>query len=95
MGSFFQPLSYFKGGGSFYQSKTYFKGGSKHKMSTRNKKSRTRSKNGGFYPSVMGGVVSSGRMLIPFAVRQGYKLINNKTRKLKSRKPKSLRKKNK
>ena len=95
MGSFFQPLSYFKGGGSFYQSKTYFKGGSKHKMSRRRKNSRTLSKNGGFYPSVMGGVVDSGKLLIPFAIRQGYKLMNSRTRKVKSKKSKSLRKKNK
>lgn len=47
--------------------------------------------NGGFYPSVMSGVVDAGRYLIPVALRQGYNLLNNKTRKNK----KTLRKKHK
>lgn len=71
MGSYYQPVSYLKGG----------------KRRTRNRKS----KKGGFYPSVMGGVVSSGKLLIPVALRQGYKLLNNS----KTRKRKTLRKKHK
>jgi hypothetical protein len=85
MGSFYQPKTYFKGGGSYYQSKNYFKGG-KRKATT-----RKASKKGGFYPSVMSGVVGSGNFLISAALHQGYKLLNNKTRKMK----KSLRKKHK
>jgi hypothetical protein len=51
---------------------------------------RSQPKNGGFYPSVMSGVIGSGKYLLPIALRQGYKLLNNKTRKRKL-----LRKKNK
>ena len=72
MGSYYQPVSYLKGG--------------KRKSTRRNK-----SKKGGFYPSVMGGVVSSGKLLIPVALRQGYNLLNNS----KTRKRKTLRKKHK
>jgi len=69
--------------GSYYQSKAYFKGGKR--------RTRKNYKKGGFYPSIMGGVVSSGKYLMPLVLRQGYKLVNNKTRKTK----KTLRKKNK
>ena len=68
--------------GSYYQSKSYFKGG---KRRTKKSKTRKNCKKGGFYPSVMGGVVGSGKYLIPIALSQGYKLMNTKT----------LRKKNK
>ena len=68
MGSYYQPVSYLKGG-----------------------KRKTRSKKGGFYPSVMSGIVGSGKLLIPLALRQGYKLLNNS----KTRKRKTLRKKHK
>ena len=74
--------------GSYYQSKAYFKGG---KRRTRKSLTRKNSKKGGFYPSVMSGVVGSGKYLIPVAIHQGYKLLNNKTRKSK----KNLRKKHK
>jgi len=60
MGSYYQPLKYFRGG----------------KRST-----RKNVKKGGFYPSVMGGLVGAGKYLIPVALRQGYKLLNSKTRK--------------
>jgi hypothetical protein len=80
MGSYYQSKAYFKGGASYYQSKNYFKGG-KRKITRK----------GGFYPSVMSGVVGSGKYLIPVAIHQGYKLLNNKTRKSK----KNLRKKHK
>jgi hypothetical protein len=68
MGSYYQPVSYLRGG-----------------------KRKTRTK-GGFIPSVMGGVVGAGRIMIPLALRQGYKLFNNKTKKRKS---KTMRKINK
>jgi hypothetical protein len=54
---------------------------------------RAKPKNGGFYPSVMSGVVGSGKYLFPAVLHQGYKLLNSKTRK--SKKSKSLRKKHK
>lgn len=71
MGSYYQPVSYLRGG-----------------------KRKTRKTKGGFVPSVMGGVVGSGRIMIPLALRQGYMLLNNKTKKRKSR-TRRLRKKNK
>jgi len=71
MGSYYQPVSYLRGG-----------------------KRKTRRTNGGFVPSVMGGVVGSGRIMIPLALRQAYKLLNNKTKKRKS-KTRRMRKINK
>jgi len=68
MGSYYQPVSYLKGG-----------------------KRKTRRTKGGFMPSVMEGVVGAGRIMIPLALRQGYKLFN----KTKKRKSKTMRKKNK
>jgi len=64
---------------SVYQLPRYFKGGSRRFKSRR----LSRRCNGGFYPTVMGGVASAGRLLIPLAFRQGIKLINSlrKTRK--------------
>ena len=77
MGSYYQPLSYLKGG----------------KRKTRR---ATRKTNGGFVPSVMGNVVGAGRFMLPLALRQGYKLLNNKTKKRKSKaKTKRMRKMNK
>jgi len=67
--------------GSYYQPRSYFKGG-KRKNITRK---------GGFYPSVMGGVVQTGKLLVPLVLRQGYKLLNNK--KTRKHKRKTLRKK--
>ena len=52
---------------------------------SRNRKRHT----GGFYPSVMGGVMSAGKVLMAASLRQGYKMLtskNNKTRKNRSRK---------
>ena len=72
MGSFYQPLSYFKGG---------------------KRKTRKNYKKGGFYPSIMGGVVSSGKYLMPLVLKQGYSLVNNKKKSRKTKK--TLRKKNK
>ena len=62
MGTFYQPLSFLKGG----------------------KRRRNRSKRGGFHPSIMGGVVKSGSMLLPLVLRQGSKLLEKrKTRKVR------------
>jgi len=41
------------------------------------KKSRNTRKRGGFYPSVMGGVLQNGPKLIPAAAVTGYRMIKN------------------
>jgi hypothetical protein len=62
--------------GSFFQPLSFFNGGRRSR--------RNRIKKGGFYPSIMGGVVKSGSMLIPLALRQGSKLLEKKkTRKVR------------
>ena len=72
MGSYYQSLSYLKGGGT--------------------RKSRN-TKKGGFYPSIMGGVMKYGSYLIPIAMRHGMKLMNSKKTK-KSRGSKKNKKNN-
>jgi len=53
---------------------------------------------GGFYPSIMGGVIQNAGLLVPVAARQGMTLFskyknNKKTRKVrKSRKTRKARK---
>ena len=59
---------------TYYSPLSFFKGG-------RKRKGTRRVKRGGFFPSVMGGVVQNGAYLVPIALRQGYKLLTNKTRK--------------
>jgi len=59
---------------TYYSPLSFFKGG---KRTTRKAK-KTRKTKGGFYPSIMGGVVQTGAYLVPLAVRQGYKLLKNK-----------------
>ena len=61
---------------TYYSPLSFFKGGKRKQI----KKSR-KVKKGGFYPSVMGGVVQNGAYLMPIALRQGYKLLTGKTRK--------------
>jgi len=39
---------------------------------------------GGFYPSVMGGVMSAGKLLMLASLRQGYKMFSNKNASSKS-----------
>jgi hypothetical protein len=75
MATYYSPLSFFKGG--------------KRKTNRRNKSNRKniskgkKSVKGGFYPSIMTGVVQNGAYLVPMALRQGYKLMNSKTRKVR------------
>ena len=75
--------------GSYYQSLSYLKGGRRRK--TRN------TRKGGFYPSVMGGVMRYGSYLVPIAMRHGMRMMNStktKTKKSKKqKKSKTLRKK--
>ena len=64
--------------GSYYQPINYLKGGKRIKHKTRKFK-------GGFYPSIMGGVMSAGKLLGIASLRQGYKLLTSNRGK-KSRK---------
>ena len=72
--------------GSYYQPSNYLKstcnGGSR-------KSRKTNKYSGGFYPSVMGGVMSAGKLLIAASLRQGYRMLTSKN----SKKPKMTRKK--
>jgi hypothetical protein len=69
--------------GSYYQPINYLKGGKRRKHKTRKFK-------GGFYPSVMNGVMSAGKLLGIASLRQGYKLLTsnrgNKSRKVRKNK---------
>ena len=42
---------------------------------------------GGFYPSIMGGVVQNARLLIPIAARQGMSLFAKYKKGRKTRRP--------
>jgi len=68
--------------GSYYQPTSYFKGGGRRKSSTHKLKRKLR---GGFTPSIMGNVVSAGGVMIPLALRQGYMLLNGSHKKRKSK----------
>lgn len=63
------------GGGSLYQPLAYMmRGGGTRK--------RIR---GGFYPSLMGGVLSNGPLLVSAAVAQGARLLRNESDRMKLR----------
>ena len=66
---------------TYYSPLSFFKGGKRRKT----RKTR-KTKSGGFYPSIMGGVVQTGAYLVPLAIRHGYKLLNNKSLRKKNRK---------
>jgi len=74
MATYYSPLSFFKGGKR------------KSRKVRKNKTRKARKSSGGFYPSIMGGVVQTGAYLVPLAVRQGYKLLNNNKTMRKKRK---------
>ena len=79
MGSYYQPANYLKssrGGGSYYQPKSY--------LSTMKAGSR-RKHRGGFYPSVMGGVMNAGKFLVAASLRQGYKMLTSKNNNRRKR----------
>ena len=65
--------------GAYYSPLSYFKGG---------KSCKKQSKKGGFYPSIMSGVVRNGAILVPLAIHQTYKLCNGKSKTKKSKKTK-------
>jgi hypothetical protein len=90
MGSYYQPANYLKsnrGGGSYYQPKNYLSGGKLSKTKTKGRSRRVKKHRGGFYPSIMGGVMSAGKFLVAASLRQGYNMITSKpNRKSKTRK---------
>jgi len=77
MATYYSPLSFFKGGKRKSR---------KNKTRKTRKVRKARKSSGGFYPSIMGGVVQTGAYLVPLAVRQGYKLLNNNKTMRKKRK---------
>lgn len=84
-----------RGGASTYQHYTYTSpelaparpfsllGGKRTRRSRTFKKTR-----GGFYPSLMGGVLSNGPLLFPAAIGQGMRLLRNNKIRMSSRKRK-------
>jgi hypothetical protein len=95
-----------KGGASIGQHYTYnspdmtpgrpfsFVGGkrkSKRKSKTRKAPMYEKLKKGGFYPSLMGGVLSNGPLLVPAALGQGMRLWRNNTKRMATRKRKQTR----
>jgi hypothetical protein len=72
--------------GSYYQPVNYLRGGKRRTGKRRSYKGHK----GGFYPSVMGGVMTAGKLLIAASLRQGYKMLTSKSssrsKKNKSRK---------
>ena len=65
-----------RGGGSYYQPIPYVSRGGR----------RTRKRlSGGFYPSIMGGVLSNGPILFTPALASGFRLLRNNTERMRSR----------
>ena len=81
--------------GSYYQPVNYLRGGKRRtgKRRTQRKHKGHKGHKGGFYPSVMGGVMSAGKLLLAASLRQGYKMLTSKSSK--SSKSSSRSKKNK
>ena len=69
-----------RGGGSYYQPIHYVSRGGRR--ATRKVGRRLR---GGFYPSIMGGVLSNGPILFTPALASGFRLLRNNTERMKSR----------
>ncbi len=80
-----------RGGGSTYQHYTYnspelapprqfsLVGGATRKKYGKVKK-------GGFYPSLMGGVLSNGPLFVPVTVAQAARLLRNNSKRMATRK---------
>lgn len=67
---------------SYYQPVNYLRGGKRRRQTRKVKHYK-----GGFYPSVMGGVMSAGKLLVVASLRQGYKMLtSSRSKKNKSRK---------
>lgn len=55
----------------------------------RTRRARTyKKKRGGFYPSLMGGVLSNGPLLVPAVIGQGMRLLRNNRKRMATRKRK-------
>jgi hypothetical protein len=67
-----------------YQPLSYFKGGGSYYQPMPYMKTRR----GGFVPSLMGGVLSNGPLLLTPAIAQGYRLLRNDKERMQSRKSK-------
>lgn len=85
-----------KGGGSFYQSLQYVnplagQGAFKLGGGTRRRKRSMYPKRGGFYPSLMGGVISNGPLLLTPAIAQATRLFRNEAERFTARHRKSRR----
>ena len=65
-------------------------GGKRYRKCTRKhkhtRKCLTKSRKGGFYPSVMGGIINNGSRLVPAAAVQGYRMVRNYNKTRKNRK---------
>jgi len=52
----------------------------------RTRKHTRRNRKGGFYPSVMGGLINNGAKLLPAASVQAYRMVRNYKKSRKNRK---------
>lgn len=71
--------------GSYYQPVNYLKGG-------RRRTRKVKTHKGGFYPSVMGGVMTAGKVLIAASLRQGFKMLTSKNSSRGKKRSKKVRK---
>lgn len=67
------------------------KGKRKSRSKTRKAPMYKKLKKGGFYPSLMGGVLSNGPLLVPAALGQGMRLLRNNNKRMATRKRKQTR----
>jgi len=78
-----------RGGASIGQPMSFFKGGRKSRSGPKQTGSgpkRTRRLQGGFYPSLMGGVLQNGPFLMTAAFTQGSRLISGSKERMATRK---------
>lgn len=70
-----------RGGGSYYQPIPYVSRGDRRLT----RKVGSRRFHGGFYPSIMGGVLSNGPILFTPALASGFRLLRNNEERMRSR----------
>ena len=76
-----------RGGASIGQPMSFFKGGrGSSSKRTGHSPKRTRRLQGGFYPSLMGGVLQNGPFLMTAAFTQGSRLISGSKERMATRK---------
>jgi len=73
--------------GSYYQPANYMKGGRRRRQTR-----KVKGHKGGFYPSVMGGVIGAGKVLMAASLRQGYKMLTSKNSSRSKKRSKKVRK---